>query len=189
MRTQWLALSAALVVLTGVIVAWALSTAADRVQVVQLAQPVRAGHELTIDDLVVTEVAFDAGVTGLVPASSLHELVGRLAAIDLEAGALVQVGMWRATPNLAAGEESVGVVLKPGRAPSTLAQGDVAVAASADPAVSAAPVPVRVLDATAKDDGTLMVNLAVPVAQAVKVAQLAASEQLVLVVRAPGGAS
>jgi hypothetical protein len=187
-RTQWLVFSAALVVLAGVIVSWSLSRAADRVQVVQLARSVRGGQAFVIDDLAVTNVAFDGDVKGLVPAASLEKLVGRIASIDLEPGVLVQVGMWRSVPQLAVGEESVGVVLKPGRAPSSLAVGDVAVAASADPAVVGAAVSVRVLDRTLKDDGTVSVDLAVPVAQAVHVAQLAAAEQLVLVVRQAGGA-
>jgi hypothetical protein len=184
-----LALSAALVVLAGVVVSWSLSRAADRVQVVQLSRAMRAGQEFTVDDLAVTEVAFNGDVKGLVPASSLQELNGRAAAVDLEAGVLLQLGMWRAAPRIAKGEESVGVVLKPGRAPSSLATGDVAVAASADPAVAGGPVVVRVLDRSVKDDGTLVVDLAVPSAQAVHVAQLAASEQLVLVVQPPGGGS
>ena len=42
-RTQWLALGAAFVVLAGVVVAWALANAADRVQVVRLTHDVPAG--------------------------------------------------------------------------------------------------------------------------------------------------
>ena len=186
-RTQWLVLSAALVVLAGVLVSWALSRAADRAQVVQLVRNVRAGQSFAIEDLAVTDVAFDGAVKGLVPAGSLEKLVGRVAAVDLEPGVLMQVGMWRSTPSLEAGERSVGVVLKPGRSPSTLAVGDVAVAASADPAVSGGAVAVRVLASSTKEDGTVVVDLAVPAAQAVHVAQLAAAEQLVLVVEQIGG--
>jgi len=187
-RTQWLVFSAALVVLAGVIVSWSLSRAADRVQVVQLARSVHGGQAFVLDDLALTNVAFDGDVKGLVPAASLEKLVGRIASVDLEPGVLVQVGMWRSAPQLAVGEESVGVVLKPGRAPSSLAVGDVAVAASADPAVAGTPVTVRVLDRAVKDDGSIIVDLSVPAAQAVHVAQLAAAEQLVLVVRQAGGA-
>ena len=94
-RTQWLALGAALVVLSGVLVAWALTKAADRVQVVQVAQSVSAGDVLEAADLSVTGIAFDDEVQGLVPAASLQALVGRVAAIDLAPGALLSVGMWR----------------------------------------------------------------------------------------------
>ena len=65
-RTQWMALGGALVVLAGVLVAWALSRAADRVQVVQVAQQVQAGQVITADDLTVTGIAYDTQLQGLV---------------------------------------------------------------------------------------------------------------------------
>jgi hypothetical protein len=184
-QTQWMALGGALVVLAGVLVAWALSQAADRVQVVQVAQEVQAGQVITADDLTVTGIAFDSQLQGLVPAGSLAELDGRVAAIDLQPGALVQVGMWRATPVLAPGEQRVGVVLKPGRFPDGIAQGDTGWAASMDPADPAAPVAVRVLDASVTADGATSLTLAVDADAAVTVARLAAAEQLVVVGEPP----
>lgn len=188
-RTQWMALGGALVVLAGVLVAWSLSNAENRVQVVQIVRPVRAGHPIATDDLALTGVAFDAGVAGLVPATSLDAVVGRVAAIDLSEGALLQKGMWRDMPALNAGERAVGVVLKPGRSPAGLASGDSAIAAPLQPGDAAAPVPVRVLDVSLADDGTSTLNLAVPEVSAVAVAQLAATEQLVLVGDPAAGAS
>ncbi len=131
-QTQWLALAAALVVLAGVLVAWGLSKAAERVEVVQVARPVQAGNELALDDLQITGVAYDGQVTGLVPATSLERLVGRVAAVDLEAGALMQVGMWADAPAVLEGEDRVGAVLKAGSFPADLARGDVALAAALD---------------------------------------------------------
>ena len=103
-RTQWMALGAALVVLAGLLVAWGLSNAADRVEVVQLASDVSAGDVFEATDLALASVAYDGAVVGLVPAGSLKSLVGRVAAIDLQAGALVQSGMWRDDSDLAFGE-------------------------------------------------------------------------------------
>jgi hypothetical protein len=131
-QTQWLALAAALVVLAGVLVAWGLSKAAERVEVVQVARPVQAGDELALDDLQITGVAYDGQVTGLVPAESLERLVGRVASVDLEAGALMQVGMWADAPAVLEGEDRVGAVLKAGSFPADLARGDVALAAALD---------------------------------------------------------
>lgn len=131
-QTQWLALAAALVVLAGVLVAWGLSQAAERVEVVQVARPVQAGDELALDDLQITGVAYDGQVTGLVPAASLERLVGRVAAVDLDAGALMQVGMWADAPAVLEGEDRVGAVLKAGNFPADLARGDVALAAALD---------------------------------------------------------
>ena len=180
-RTQWLALGAALVVLAGVLVAWALSRAADRVQVVSVAQPIRAGEVIDMEDLTVTGIAFDGPVTGLVPDTSLDALVGKVAAVDLEAGALVQVGMWRDGAEVAPGERTIGAVLAAGQFPVGLGQGDSALAAPLDPENTTAPVVVRVLAATPTDDGSLGVTLAVPEEHAVSLAQLAANDLLVLV--------
>ena len=188
-RTQWLALGGALVVLVGVLVTWALSTAAGRVQVVRLARPVQAGHTLTVDDLALTDVAFDAPVAGLVPARALHELVGRVAAIDLPTGALLQKGTWRATPVLATDERSVGATLKVGRMPSELAVGDAALAAPMQPGDATPPAPVRVLTLDHLKDGSTSVTLAVPTGSALAVAQLAATDQLVLIGQGMGGGS
>jgi hypothetical protein len=185
-RTQWLALGAALVVLAGVLVAWALSKAAERVPVVQVAREVPSGHALAAEDLTVTGVASDSQVPGLVPAKSLDALVGRIAAVDLAAGALMQQGMWRDEPLLAVGEQSVGVVLAPGRYPAGLAEGDLAVAASLAPGGAAVQSAVRVIDSSVTADGDALFTLAVTEADAVAVAQLAATDQLVLVGQSVG---
>lgn len=188
-RTQWMALGGALVVLAGVLVAWALSSAADRVQVVRVVQEVPAGQPIPVEALAVTGVAYDAGVDGLVPSASLADLAGRIAAIDLAPGVLVQTGMWRDAPGLLDGEQRVGVVLRAGRLPAGLGQGDLAVAAAVDAADPFAPAAVRVLDAVPGADGTTSLTLAVGSGDAVGVARLAANELLVLVGDPPGSAS
>lgn len=186
-RTQWAALAAALVVVAGLTVAWALSNAGDRVQVVQLVRPVASGQAFTADDLGTTGVAHDGAVQGLVPAQSLEALVGRVAAVDLEAGLLVQKGMWRDTPLLSAGESSVGVVLAPGRFPAGLGQGDAVLAAAAAPGSATSPVRARVVAAEVTPEGDTSFTLAVADADAVVVAQLSATDQLVLVGDNGGG--
>jgi hypothetical protein len=174
-----------LVVLAGVLVAWALSTAADRVQVVQVAQVVRAGDVIEAGDLTSAGVAYDEAVHGLVPVASLGALVGRVAAVDLQPGSLVQTGMWRTAPFIVDGEQSVGALLPSGRFPSGLQRGDAALAASVDGATGGTVFAVRVLDMRTGADGELEVTLAVPAAQAVTVAQLAALDQLLLVGQPP----
>jgi len=178
--TQWLALGAALVVLAGVLVAWAVGNAADRVQVVQVARAVAAGEIIGVDDLSVTGVAFDAQVQGLVPERSLEALVGRMAAVDLQAGSLMQVGMWRDSPLLSPGERSVGAVLAAGRYPAGLARGDTALAAPIE-GEAIVGVVVRIIDTQLGNDGAMSVTLAVPDAESVTLAQLAATDRLVLV--------
>ncbi|MEQ1698522.1 MAG: SAF domain-containing protein [Ilumatobacteraceae bacterium] len=180
-RTQWLALGAAFVVLAGVLVAWALSNAAERVQVVQVVDQVKAGDVIELDDLAVTGIAYDASLEGLVPEQSLEALVGRVAAIDIAAGTLLIRGMWEDAPVVATGESVVGAVLPPGRYPAGLGRGDGAVAAAIDPTSEIAPVAVRVITTTLDPDGGVVVQLAVPSEYAVTIGQLAATEQLLLV--------
>lgn len=180
-RTQWLALGAALVVLASVLVGWALTQAADRVQVVQVAQTVKAGDVIVAADLTAADVAFDAEVQGLVPVASLNALVGRVATIDLQPGTLMQAGMWSDAPQLSSGEEAVGALLAAGRFPAGLARGDLAIAAPIDSAIATSPTIVRVIAVQVEANGDLLVTLAVAHADSVAVAQLAATNQLLLV--------
>ncbi len=180
-RTQWLALGAALVVLASVLVGWALTRAADRVQVVQVAQSVQTGDVIAAADLTIADVAFDGRVQGLVPVSSLDALVGRVATIDLQPGTLMQAGMWSDMPQLATGEEAVGALLAAGRFPAGLARGDLAIAAPIDSSVATPSTIVRVIAVQAESNGDLLVTLAVAQVDSVAVAQLAATNQLLLV--------
>ncbi len=178
MRAQWLVLAAALTVLAGVLVAWGLARAADRVEVVAVARPVPAGTAITAADLTIASVAVD-GATGLVPAASLERLAGRIATVHLEPGRLLVAGMWADGTGLAAHETLVGAVLRPGRMPEAMAQGSLALAVAAEG--SDAPVEVRVVQAARTDAGARSVTLAVPRADAVRLAQLAAGDRLVLI--------
>ncbi len=178
-RTQWLVLAAALIVLAGLLVAWALSRAVDRVQVVQVRSALSAGDVIGADDLALVGISSDASIAGLVPAGSLPSLVGRVAAVDLGAGSLLVAGMWADAPDLGLGEHGVGAVLKVGAYPAGLARGDHALAVSLDDA--ALPVTVRVIDVAATDADSLVVTLAVPSSGSVAIAQLAATDRLVLI--------
>jgi hypothetical protein len=190
-RAQWLVLAAALTVLAGVLVAWAIERAADRVDVVSVARPVPAGTVIQADDLTTTAIAFDEPVVGRAPAASLDALVGRVAVVELRPGTLLSVGMWADGTGLSPDERTVGALLDVGTHPSGLATGATALAIAADDAtadVSAAAgstaaegVIVRVLDTRTTDRGALQVTLAVPEADAARIARLAAAQTLVLV--------
>jgi hypothetical protein len=189
-RTQWLVLAAALTVLAGMLVAWGLTRAADRVAVVSVARAVAAGSVLTEADLTTTAIAFDGSAPGLVPAASLSELVGRAATIDLQPGSLLTMGMWADAAALSPTERTVGAVLKPGRHPVGLTQGMSALALpledpvadpSLNPALDPAGVVVRVLDAQVTESGGLSVTLAVADTDATRIARLGATDQLVLI--------
>ena len=183
-RTQWMALAAALVVLAAVVVAWALGEVAHRVAVLQVVRAVEAGAPIDALDLAVAEVAFDPTVDGLMPASAVDDVVGQAAAFDLRPGMLLQRGMWHDLPMLEQGEHSVGAVLAPGSYPGDLVAGRHAFAvALAGDAESAPPVAVavRVLEAHVHEDGSLSVTLAVGAAEAAVIAEHAATGRLALV--------
>lgn len=182
-RPQWFVLGCALVVLAGVLVAWGLRRAGERVSVVQMAHSVSSGHELALDDLAVVDIAYDTPVEGLVPAAALEALVGKVAAIDLSPGQLISAGMWSDLPAVATGYQRVGAMLTSGRFPIDLAPGDAAVVASLDPSSTVPAVAVWVLSLQHDVDGSgsASFTLAVPSELAVQVAQWAANDQLVLV--------
>lgn len=163
-RVQWLALGAALTVLAGTLVAWSLTRAADRVQVVSVARPVAAGDIIEADDLTTAAVAFDGVVQGLVPAASIDRVVGQVATIDLGAGVLLNIGMWAHDGDIAPDERTVGAVLRAGRFPNGLAHGSTALAigvapptATATPTATAPPTapPTATATATAPPTVTL----------------------------------
>jgi len=122
-RRNWaLAVTGGLVVVVcaiGVAAGWA--HAGDRQPVLALTRPVAAGQVLTAADLTVVR----AGVSGpvsLVPASQEPAMVGHPVAVPLPAGALLapgDVGL----PALAAGQQELGVALKPGQYPPDLSAG------------------------------------------------------------------
>jgi flagella basal body P-ring formation protein FlgA len=181
-RAQWLVLAAALTVLAGVLVAWSLTRAADRVEVVSMARPVPAGTLIQAADLTTTAIAFDTPVVGLAPATSMQSLVGRMATIDLQPGVLLSAGMWADGTELSPGERTVGAVMAAGNYPVDLAQGSsaLAVATEADVAGDAAVI-VRVLDVTPGEQQTVVITLAVPEADAARIARLAATDALILI--------
>lgn len=180
LRAQWLVLAAALTLLAGVLVAWALDRAAARVEVVSVARPVAAGSVITADDLTLTAIAFDTPVTGLAPATSLDALVGRVATVDLEPGVLLSTGMWADGTELSPGERTIGALLDAGSYPSGIAAGTT-VQAVALGDTDAVDVLARVLEVDRDERGSLLVTLAVPEAEAARLARLAAAEQLVIV--------
>lgn len=185
-RSVWLVLTAALVVLAATVVAWALSRAADRVAVVGVGRPISVGEVFAADDLEIRQVAVDGGAVGLVPAASMGSLVGRRAALDLEAGMLVSAGMWADEGGLGAQERSVGVVVRAGRFPGGLApQHDALVI---DLATDGAPIPVRVLDIETSMQRDIAVTLAVPAEMAAVIARSAAADAIA-VIGTPGGAA
>jgi hypothetical protein len=97
--------------------------AGHRQPVLALARAVTAGQILTSSDLAVVRVSA-AGPVTLLPASAESSVLGRPAASALPAGSLLtasEVG----SPAPAAGQEVLGVAVKPGQYPPDLSAGQV----------------------------------------------------------------
>jgi hypothetical protein len=95
-----------------------------RVPVIALAEDVVRGQTLTAEDLQVVQIATD-DVVAVTPAAGWDELVGRVVASDLPAGALLSPGQVTTTSTLMPGRGVVGLALAPGGFPTgRLAAGD-----------------------------------------------------------------
>lgn len=77
-----------LTALGGLLVAWLISAAGNRTDVVVMARDVAYGQTITADDLTLTAVAVD-DLVDTTPADKLASVVGQVAAVDLVAGALL----------------------------------------------------------------------------------------------------
>ncbi|QTE30039.1 SAF domain-containing protein [Pengzhenrongella sicca] len=82
------ALASALAIVGALGASWLVGSAGDRVAVVALARDVAYGSAIESTDLTVTDVAVDGSVA-TVPASDVDAVVGKFAAGDLVAGALL----------------------------------------------------------------------------------------------------
>jgi len=97
--------------------------AGHRQPVLALARAVSAGQVLTPADLAVVRVSA-AGPVTLLPASAESTVLGRPAAAGLPAGSLLTAGeVGSAAP--AAGQEVLGVAVKPGQYPPDLSAGQI----------------------------------------------------------------
>jgi hypothetical protein len=198
-RRNWaLAVIGGLVVVVcaiGFAAGWA--QAGDRRPVLALARPVAAGQLLTASDLTVVR----AGVSGpvsLVPASQEPVMVGRPAAVPLPAGALLAPGDV-GTPVLGAGQQELGVAVKPGQYPPDLFAGQTvdvlstpapAAAGSPSSSSSAAALPVGQAVVLAVDPsataGVTVVELRLSQNAVPQVAAVAATGQISLATIAAG---
>src|SRR6266568_5089887 len=91
--------------------------AGDRVAVVAVARTVHIGQTISDADLAVARVAADPALQP-VPASDRGRVVGRVAAVELRAGTLLTVDEVTDAAVPGAGEQLVGLPVRPGQAPA-----------------------------------------------------------------------
>jgi hypothetical protein len=116
-RRPAVAALAALLIVGGALIAGLLAIRMDERQaVVQIAQNVGVGEQITVADLAETQVAGDSLTVW--PANRAKELIGAYAKVNLIKGQLLDPGQLTRTSPIAEGKAAVGIVLVNGRIPA-----------------------------------------------------------------------
>ncbi|MFD8756046.1 flagella basal body P-ring formation protein FlgA [Kitasatospora sp. NPDC059577] len=200
-RPALIGLSVALVAAGGLLGAFAVLTTGQHKAVVALAKPVAEGAVITDADLTEASITLDPAAIKPILAVDRSTVVGKRAANSLHAGALVTKEDLTDAPLIAAGQQLVGVLLKPGQLPSTpltpglavlvvstpgedSAAGAAANAANAAPPATMKAKVVRVGDP--ETTGSRTVDLAVAGTDGPALAARAATGRIALIVAAKG---
>lgn len=175
---------------------WLYTNNDDAIDVLMVAEPIAAGHEITEADMrtsskpVLTRGKV-AGVEGAVPVSALDEVFEKRAVVSLVPGQVLTYDALTSEALPAAGTRVVAVQLLAGRVPATL-QADtvvdvVAVPADGDPAAGDVLDDPEVISAEAtvyelkpEEDGSVTVTLVVAETDARQVAAYGAAGRVTL---------
>ncbi len=177
-RIPWLAAAVGAALLTAAIVLWGFGRAADRREVLMVAQPIGQGEAVEAGDLTTSFVAVDTP-TQLYSAEQRSEIIGTLAATDLAPGDLVGPSAVTSGEPLPDGWQRIGGLLRAGNYPSSITIGDSMFALPQEGEPTG--VEVLVVDVSIGDDRAALVVLAAPPSDAGRVAQWSADENLILV--------
>ncbi|MDQ6840222.1 MAG: SAF domain-containing protein [Actinomycetota bacterium] len=178
-----------LVVVCSLVVATLASASGKRTQVLVISKPIAAGAPIHAGDIRSAGVAADSSVRGI-RASQAGTVIGRLAADNLAPGSLLVSSELAAGPRVAKGSTIVGLALKPGFLPASLAPQDaVAVLDTPTGSASSTGATGAVLASSAvvfsvgssPDNQTTLVSVQVPAASAPAVAGANAQGNISLV--------
>ncbi|MEU9087488.1 SAF domain-containing protein [Streptomyces sp. NPDC048357] len=137
-RPGLIALSVALIAAGGLSGALLFTASGQRSAVLVVARDVPVGAAITDADLAPASLALDPTVKA-VPVAKKHAMVGQRAAVTLKAGSLLSPGQVTSVSLIKAGEQLVGVALKPAQLPaSRLAPGQKVLVVSTPDAAQAA---------------------------------------------------
>ncbi|MFF3864027.1 SAF domain-containing protein [Streptomyces sp. NPDC002209] len=205
-RPGLIALSIALIAAGGLSGALLFTASGQRSSVLVVARDVPVGNAITEADLAPASLALDPAVTA-VPAAKKAGMVGQRAAVALKSGSLLSPGQVTSTSLVKAGEQLVGVALKPSQLPaSRLSPGQkVLIVSTPDPAQAsaaagagkaadtAAPATlaatVVAVGVAAPATGVVVVDVAVPAASGPTLAARVATGAVALIVAAQDGGS
>lgn len=195
-QTRWVVLAAALVLLGGLLLLYAVPLYAGRTAVVVLARDVRAGATLTAADLTTADVSVGEQVAVVRPQDGV---LGKTALADLPAGSLLSPRQVGESAVLTAGQVLVPVRTRLGQRPQQgLGFGLelLAVPAAEDPSAPAGqalaqvqPIRATVVSVGEPDaaTGDVVVDLRVPDKDALGLARAAATGSVTLLVLPRGG--
>ncbi|MBT2611455.1 SAF domain-containing protein [Streptomyces sp. ISL-87] len=195
-----IALSVALIAAGGLSGALLFTASGERSSVLVVARDVQVGAAITDADLAPASLALDPAVKA-VPVTRKAGIVGQRAAVALKAGSLLSPGQVTSVSLVKAGEQLVGVALKPSQLPaSRLAPGQkVLIVSTPDPAQAAAgatsggkagePAAPKTLPATvvavglaAPATGVAVVDVAVPASDGPTLAARVATGAVALII-------
>lgn len=196
-RMRSILAAAMIVLLGGLVLAWAVPAYSKRDQVLVLAQDVRAGETLTAGDLVRADLSIGPPISA-VKLADADQVLGRMALSDLPKGAVLTRGQVGTSRGLAQGQVLVPLPLKAGRLPARgvgpgqqvlVVPAPESLDAPAAKAISGtAPIRATVVESGTMDpsSGVTVVDVQVPQDQGAALAQLAGTGAITLVALPPG---
>ncbi len=196
LQLRWLIGVAALVLLGGLLLLYAVPLYSQHTSVVVMARDVKVGATLTAADVATADVSVGDQVAVVHPQDGV---LGKTALSDLPAGSLLSPRLVGDAPTLANGQNLVPVRLKLGQRPEqglSAGQAVLAVPAPADPnspggakLVQVQSIGAIVVSSGQPDPATgdVVVDLRIPQADAVGLARAAATGSVTLVLLPGGG--
>lgn len=193
-QVRWIVAGVLLVIGSALVFATIWARAGSETRVLVLTRSVDAGHVLVSSDLRAANVSTGGGVA-TVPATSESSVVGRTVAVPLAGGSLLNPGALGSGRALRSGEAIVGLALKPGMFPPSLAPGDhvrvvdttsasstsETVGQSRNASSGATGVVIAVEASSSAGDGSAVVSLRLDESAADGVAQLASADHASLI--------
>ncbi|GAB2717372.1 SAF domain-containing protein [Kitasatospora kifunensis] len=191
-RPALLGLSIALVATGGLLGAYAVLATGQHASVLALARPVTEGAVITDSDLTTASITLDPAALKPIRSADRGLVVGKRAANDLHPGALVTKDDLTDAPLVAANQQLVGILLKPGQLPSSpLAPGMAVLIVTTPTQDPNAPSPIgapptmaaKVVRVGAPDTtGALTLDVAVPATDGPVLAARAATGRIAVIV-------
>ena len=187
-RPALIAASVAAICLGALASLWAYTSSSNAHEVLAVRNTIQRGSVISADDLMVVRIGVDPALKAL-PADQSSAVVGKWAALDLAAGGVVTADQVTSTNTPPKGDSIVGISLTAAMLPANqLRVGDaVRVVSTPGPSgdvttTSPAPIDATVTGvSTDQTNNNTLVNVQVPYADAAKVAALAATGKVALV--------